>query len=83
MSGYGWGDVLGDGLDAGLPVMRQLATQKLIDEGVIHYPSSTTFPISPNVRTAHSPSLQSEQGIDLRNVGLAIAIVVIALSLRR
>jgi hypothetical protein len=80
VNGYGWGDVLGDSLDAGLPVMRHLATQKLIDEGVIHYPSSRTFPIvSPNVVASQSPP----QGVDLANVGVLIAIVLIALALRR
>lgn len=81
-----WWNVLGNEvLDAGQPLLRQLAAQKLIDEGIIRRPSQTIFPVQvQNFAALPVGTLERDVGgNDQTPLFVAVAVIVIVLLIRR
>lgn len=78
-------NVLGDELlNAGHPVMQQLAAQKLIDEGIIRRPSQTAFPVQVQKFAAPVRTLErDDRGNDKTPLFVAAALIVIVLLIQR
>lgn len=79
-----WWNVLGEGLDAGFPVVQQLAAQKLIDEGIIRRPLQTAQPLQ--VQSFSAPTVtheRNESGNAQTPLLVAVVVIVIALLFRR
>lgn len=82
MRGF-WGDALDETLNAGYPIVQQLAAQKLIDKGVIRRPSAAaSFGIPPqSLAPQYAPNPQPasvmSNGFDLGGVAIVILILLL------